>query len=375
MKLKPSEKLVLQALAYHYPNVFPSIARIAGLAGVSKATAKRALRKLVKKGLIFKHWRDNRTTVYELKVDRILTQADKHEKKLAQNEPQAQIDPSQDDPLTDIIISTVRDNELTDHASKELENKPQELNAGIEIESDDHPAPASSSEMTEDAQSAVRPSCASAKTKDSKGKDHQQKSPDDPRACQQQPDVSIDSPPAGTWEVPNTSASSGPWVDDGIIADDAEEDTQGNTIETRACPLNSEADLGPEPKAAVTAPQQPAPESPLSKPDQPEAPPTPQPEPKPACQYSISEGPECWFVEDNRGKIVARAATMEQACVKALDMSGKPHDRFLPSKSEGVCKVFDTRGGVLRVVKTCATIEEAIAEAARLSKESEQDRR
>jgi DNA-binding transcriptional regulator YhcF (GntR family) len=105
MKLKASEKLVLAALAYHYPNVFPSIARIAELAGVSRATAKRALRTLVKKGLIFKHWRNNCTTLYELKVDRIFMLADKHEKKLAQNEPQAQIDPSQDDPLTDIIIA------------------------------------------------------------------------------------------------------------------------------------------------------------------------------------------------------------------------------------------------------------------------------
>ena len=56
LKLKPSEKVVLQALAYHYPKVFPSIARIAELAGVSKATAKRALRELVTRGLIFKRW-------------------------------------------------------------------------------------------------------------------------------------------------------------------------------------------------------------------------------------------------------------------------------------------------------------------------------
>jgi predicted transcriptional regulator len=109
LKLRPSEKLVLQALAFHYPNAFPSIARIAALAGVSRATAKRALRELVGKGLIFKNWRRKRTTLYKLNVDRILMQAEKREKSLAQNgpaggrkraqnEPVAQIEPGQDDP-------------------------------------------------------------------------------------------------------------------------------------------------------------------------------------------------------------------------------------------------------------------------------------
>ena len=174
LKLRPSEKLVLQALAYHYPRVFPSIARTAELAGVSAATTKRALRALVKKGLIFKGWREKRTTAYELKMERILMQADRREKSLAQtdlgaqNDPQAQIEPGQDDPLTDNIISTAESIESTNHASKELdlidnEDQPQELNAGMEIESDDHLAPASSSDLTVDAQSALRPICASSR--------------------------------------------------------------------------------------------------------------------------------------------------------------------------------------------------------------------
>ena len=163
LKLRPSEKLVLQALAFHYPKPFPSIARIAALAGVSRATAKRALRELVGKGLIFKNWRRNRTTVYGLKVDRILMQAEKREKSLAQNEPQSQFEPGQDDPPADDIIRTVRESKSTDHASKELGNKPEELNGGIEIESHDHPDPASSGDLREDAQSALRPNCASSR--------------------------------------------------------------------------------------------------------------------------------------------------------------------------------------------------------------------
>jgi hypothetical protein len=82
----------------------------------------------------------------------------------------------------------------------------------------------------------------------------------------------------------------------------------------------------------------------------------------------------CWFIQDNDGKIVGRAPTGEQAFVTALRMSGTPHDRFLAAKSDGVCKVFDTKGGVASVVKTCATFEEACEEANRLSKESQQPR-
>jgi hypothetical protein len=82
----------------------------------------------------------------------------------------------------------------------------------------------------------------------------------------------------------------------------------------------------------------------------------------------------CWFILDKDGKIVGRAPTGEQAFVTALRMSGTPHDRFLASKSYGVCKVFDTKGGVASVVKTCATFEEAREEAKRLSEDSQQAR-
>ena len=82
----------------------------------------------------------------------------------------------------------------------------------------------------------------------------------------------------------------------------------------------------------------------------------------------------CWFIQDKDGKIVGRAATGEQAFVTALRMNGTPHDRFQAVNAYGVCKVFDTKGGVASVVKTCATFEEACEEAKRLSKESQQPR-
>ena len=353
LKLRPSEKLVLQALAFHYPNAFPSIARIAALAGVSRATAKRALRELVGKGLIFKNWRRKRTTVYDLKVDRILMQADKREKKVAQNEPQAQFEPGQDDPLTDNIISTVRDNGLTDHTSKEVENEPQELNAGMEIESNDL---ASSSDLTEDAQSAFRPNCASSRPEVGGVEDHRNRADllvpaDDTYACQQELDTTASPLSAGLQHASNTSTSSKDWLE-GIIADDEEEDTEDNAEPVVAAP--QQAMPAPAPAERATS--------------------APKPQPKPACKYSISEGPVCWFIEDKDGKTVARAPTMEQAFLTALQMSGTPHDRFLASKSDGVCKVFDTRGGFARVVKTCATIGEAREEAARLSEERQEPR-
>ena len=437
LKLKPSAKLVLEALAYHYPKVFPSIARIADLAGVSEATAKRALRVLVNKGLIFKRWRDKRTTVYELKVDRIFMQADKREKSLAQNEPVAQFEPDQNDPvaqfepdqndpvaqfeldqndpLTDNIISTTRNNKSTDHASNELdpidyENEPQELNAGEEIESDDYPDLASSSDLTEDAQSALGPNCASSKPEDGEDKDHSakadlQKPLNDIAPCQQEPDTTIFRQSAGLLDLSKTSASSRDCIDD-IIEDDPVEGTLDNTIETRTCikckqtlpasdfppkkgrptelslwcktclpaHLYGEPDLEHEPETAVAAPQQPMPAPVSSEPDQQRPAPAPKPEAKPACKYGILEGPECWFIVDKDGNTVARAPTKEQAILTALQMSGTPHDRFLASMSYGFCKVFDTKGGVARTVKTCATVEEAREEAARLNKESQQPR-
>lgn len=422
LKLRPSVKLVLQALAFHYPKAFPSIARIAELAGVSRATAKRALRELVGKGLIFKNWRRKRTTVYKLNVDRILMQADKREKSLAQNEPKgqfepgqnepgAQFEPAQDDPLTDNIISIDEDSESTNHTSKEVENEPQELDASIEIESDDHPDLASGGDLTVDAQSALGPNCASSRAEVGGVEDHGNRADlripaVDTHACQQELETTTSPLPAGLSDVSNTTASRGDWVDDGIIADDPGEDAEDNAIETRECAkskhalpafefppqegrpaelspwrktslpahLSGEADLGHGPKSAVAAPQQAMPAPVSSEPDQRRSAPPPKPEPKPACKYAIAEGPECWFIVDKDGKTVARAPTMEQAILTALRMNGTPHDRFLASKSNGVCKVFDTRSGFARVVKTCATIEEAREEAARLSKESQRPR-
>ena len=366
LKLRPSVKLVLQALAFHYPRVFPSIERIAALAGVSRATAKRALRTLVGKGYVFKRWREKRTTVYELKVDRILMQADKREKSLAQNgpagqrkraqnEPVAQFEPGQDDPLADDIIGTEEDEdiELNNHASKELENKLQELNAGMVIESNDL---ASSSDLTVDAQSAFRPNCASSRPEVGGVEDHGNRADllvpaDDTYACQQELDTTASPLSAGLQHASNTTTSSKDWLE-GIIADDAEEDTEDNAEPVVAAP--QQAMPAPSPAERATS--------------------APKPQPKPARKYSISEGPVCWFIEDKDGKTVARAPTMEQAYLTALRMSGAPHDRFLATKSEGVCKVFDTAGGVVKIVKTCAKIEEGREEAARLSKESQESR-
>jgi len=114
------------------------------------------------------------------------------------------------------------------------------------------------------------------------------------------------------------------------------------------------------------------PESPLSKPDQPEAPPAPTPEPKPACKYRIEQGPTAWFIYDKKNNVLGYALTMEETWLKAMRMGGTPYDRFNASKSDGVCKVFDTAGGAVTIVKTCASFKEATEEAERLNKESEQ---
>jgi hypothetical protein len=80
-----------------------------------------------------------------------------------------QIDLGQGDPVTDNIMNADRDIESTNHTCKELGNEPQELNAGMEIESTDL---ASSSDLTEDAQSALRPNCASSRQEPVGVKDH-----------------------------------------------------------------------------------------------------------------------------------------------------------------------------------------------------------
>jgi hypothetical protein len=363
LKLRPSEKLVLQALAFHYPKPFPSIDRIAALAGVSRATAKRALRELVGKGLIFKNWRRKQTTVYELKVDRILMQAEKREKSLAQNEPQgqfepgqnepvAQIEPGQDDPLSENIIGTEEDIELNNYASKELGNKPEELIAGIEIESDDHAARASRGDLTVDAQSALRPNCASSRPEVDGVKDHGSRADlripvDNIHACQQELDTTTSPPSAGLPHVSNTSTSSKDWLE-GIIADDAEEDTEDNAEPVVAVP--QQAMRAPASAERATS--------------------APKPQPKPERKFTIEQGPFAWYIFDKKRNVVDYAPTYEETWLKAMKWSGTPYDRFNAFRSGGIYKVCDTAGGVITVVKTCAIPEEANEEAARLNKES-----
>jgi hypothetical protein len=57
-----------------------------------------------------------------------------------------------------------------------------------------------------------------------------------------------------------------------------------------------------------------------------------------------------------------------------MQWSGTPFERFNAFRSRGVCKVVDTAGGVVTIVKSCATAEQAREEAARLSKESQRPR-
>lgn len=414
LDLKGSHKWVLTVLCSHYPNIFPSEARIAKEAGIGLTAVKGAIKYLEREGWIKRQPRYSKSTVYTVNVERIMATPPcmlripavegglpfpgPEPDRTAQPPESAGIRPSEPAQTAGIRPINSRNPATNRQDNKQLltdnRNKPENaseqkytkdiestnhaskgFDASIVIESDDYQVHASSSDLTVDAQSAVRPSCASAKTKDGDVEEHGNRADllipiDDTGACQQELDTTTSPLPAGLSDVSNTTASPGGWIDDGIIADDTEDDPQGNTIETRACPLNGEADPGHEPEYAVTSLQQPVPESPLSKPDQPEAPPAPTPEPKPACKYRISEGPVCWFIEDKDGKTVARAPTKEQAILTALRMSATPHDRFLASKSEGVYKVFDTRRGVAKVVKTCATAKEAIEEAERLSKES-----
>jgi hypothetical protein len=57
LKLSASEKLVLMALCWHYPNIYPSVARIAALASRSERCVRSCLRSLQEKGLIEVHYR------------------------------------------------------------------------------------------------------------------------------------------------------------------------------------------------------------------------------------------------------------------------------------------------------------------------------
>ena len=84
LKLSASEKLVLQALCWHYPNPYPSVARIAAMASQSERWVRQCLRSLQKKGLIEVHYRRDGqaqdTNFYTVKPDRILMQAGKRGK-------------------------------------------------------------------------------------------------------------------------------------------------------------------------------------------------------------------------------------------------------------------------------------------------------
>jgi hypothetical protein len=321
-------------------------------------------------------------------------QADKRDKSLAQNEPGGQsergqnepgdqFDPAQNDLLTDNEVRTIKKNKRTNHACKkldctDLENSAQELDAGMGIISDDDPALASSGVRAEHAQPALRPNRAPSRSENSERRVHStevglQKSVYDILACQQEQDVAFSSPPAELFDVSDISPSSGSW-EDNMIADDAEEeDTLDGSTETRtSVEFDVRPDREAEHESKFTAAQLPMPAPASSGPDQQGPTSTPNPEAKPKIKYAIQEGPECWFIVemDKGNKTVGRAPTMEQASVTLLQTNGTPHDRFLASKSDNFCKVFDTSGGFARVVKTCPTIGQAREEAARLSKES-----
>jgi len=205
LDLKVSRKMVLMVLCRHYPNIFPGEARIAKEAGIGLTAAKRAIKFLESEGWISRQRRYSNTTIYTANVDRIMAtprrdlripavegglpfpgpEADS----TSQPPESAGIRPSEPPPQTagirpinsrnpatdrqgnkQVLTDNknkpekasrqkhTKDLESTNHASKELENEPQELNAGTEIESND---PASSGDLKEDSQSALRPNCAS----------------------------------------------------------------------------------------------------------------------------------------------------------------------------------------------------------------------
>ena len=84
LKLSAAEKLVLQALCWHYPNAYPSVARIAVMASLSKRWVQHCFRTLQEKGLIEIQYRRNGqsqgTNLYTINPDRILMQAGKRAK-------------------------------------------------------------------------------------------------------------------------------------------------------------------------------------------------------------------------------------------------------------------------------------------------------
>jgi hypothetical protein len=225
--LKVSRKMVLIVLCSHYPNIYPGEARIAKEAGIGLTAAKRAIKHLDREGWIKRQPRYSKTTVYTVNVARIMATPPRRLRipaveggllfpdQEADGTPQppesAGIRPSVPPPQTAGIrpsepaqtagirpidsrnpatnrqdnIQVLTDNknepekasrqkytkdiESTNHTSKELENKLRELNAGMEIESNDL---ASSGDLTVDAQSALRPNCASSRPEVGGVQDH-----------------------------------------------------------------------------------------------------------------------------------------------------------------------------------------------------------
>jgi predicted transcriptional regulator len=84
LKLSAAEKLVLMAICWHYPQAFPSVARIAAMSSQSERWVRHCLRRLQKKGLIEVYYRRDgyaqETSYYTINSDRILMQAGKRSK-------------------------------------------------------------------------------------------------------------------------------------------------------------------------------------------------------------------------------------------------------------------------------------------------------
>jgi len=335
LKLSASEKLVLQALCHHYPNAYPSVARIADMASQSERWVRRCLRSLQKKGLIEVYYRRDGqvqdTSSYAINAERILMQAGVRAK------------------------TTLK-------------------NAGTQFRGVGNSLPAEGEELT------------SAKQRALDRKEEQEKN-------NKESNITVRESSQQTCQEKELPIYENPHPDGEVVIDkdgfeiltDSPHDqlddqpTQTQPENINPCQeerVSSESNnlTHPHPPSCAAPPSPSLPTPVSSEPLQQRPAPAPRPEAKPACKYSISQGDVCWFIQDKDGKIVGRAPTGEQAFVTALRMSGTPHDRFLAAKSDGVCKVFDTKGGVASVVKTCATFEEACEEANRLSKESQQPR-
>ncbi len=72
LDLKGSHKWVLTVLCSHYPNIFPSEARIAKEAGIGLTAVKGAIKFLESEGWISRQRRYSNTTIYTVNVERIM---------------------------------------------------------------------------------------------------------------------------------------------------------------------------------------------------------------------------------------------------------------------------------------------------------------